>query len=600
MSDSTLTNTQFGQYQVQDKLGTGGMASVYRAVDTTTQEMVALKILHTAWAEHVEIVRRFNREAEIANRLRHPHIVTVKNHGLIENRPFLAMTYMPGGTLAQRFKEPVDISPQYVVRLLRNVGSAFDYAHRQGIIHRDLKLENILLSERGDACLSDFGVARVMDATHYTASGNIFGTPLYMSPEQASGRMDLDYRADLYSLAVVAYLLVVGRFPFIGTDMLSILNQHLRAEPPIPSEMNPKLPPAIDLVLLRGLAKNPADRYPSADMFIESFAKVMSEKGPRTIHIDLWSQVAQDSLGEQTSPVAITADDWYELARKAATREQAMAYLRRALQADPLHSKANRALMKLEREKHLVLPSTPPPSLSLPRPQDPPKPSIPAARPATKPLPNIVESPKVEQNTDLLPEKKRTKQIRKRRSIWTRVSFLSFILLIISSFYFVISFLGLNMAGRIAGFITGQSPAQEINGIPIEQLADAPLLVPPSSSKEAFSGSREVDILQSGYNHEFVFSANSGENMAIYVQFISLTAKNAPRNVAIINPFGEDGRDVCNVDDILQDGSGVVYDCDINISGAWKVRIFGREGESSGAYFFSIERLEALGSIPMR
>jgi serine/threonine-protein kinase len=248
-------NKPFGPYLVQEKLGAGGVARVYKAIDRRTNKTVALKVMHSIWDEGSDVALRFQKEAEIVKKLQHPCIVAVYDYGVIRGRSYLVMQYMAGGCLSQRFQDPAPITSQEAVRLLRRIASALDHAHRRGVIHRDLKLENILLDERGDAALSDFGIARVKDNKNLTMTGSIVGTPMYMSPEQARGKKQLDYRSDLYSLAVMSYLLTVGRFPFVGNDLLAILQQHVNASPPLPSEIDPDLPPTLDSVLLRGLAK---------------------------------------------------------------------------------------------------------------------------------------------------------------------------------------------------------------------------------------------------------------------------------------------------------------------------------------------------------
>jgi len=354
MNTAAPNTIRYGQYRIQEKLGSGGMAAVYKAFDEERGEVVALKVLHATLAAQPEVVRRFEQEVEIANRLRHAHIVAIYKQGIIKNRPFMVMQYMPGGTLAQMFAQRTEITPQHAVRVMRHIGSALDYAHHQGVVHRDLKLENILLDSRGDAYLSDFGIARIIGGTRLTITGSVVGTPLYLSPEQARGKLDLDYRSDLYSLAVIAYVLAVGRFPFDANNVLAILHQHLNEPPPTPSEVNPNLPPALDAVLIKGLAKRPEDRYRSADAFIEAYAKAAENSGPHKTVIDLWTQnSSQSSKVEDTGPEVVTADDWYQAATTAPDGEQAVHFLKRALELDPWHSKANRMLMQLEKGKPL-------------------------------------------------------------------------------------------------------------------------------------------------------------------------------------------------------------------------------------------------------
>ncbi|HEX3050967.1 MAG TPA: serine/threonine-protein kinase [Aggregatilineaceae bacterium] len=206
----------FGPYHVEESLGAGGMATVYRAFDQNRQEWVALKILHPNFAAQPAIVQRFQQEARIAQSLEHAHIVRVIDYGVIDTIPYIALEYISGGSLMDRLQQPTRITLQQAARLLSQVASGLDYAHRQGIIHRDVKPGNVLLDGQGRVALTDFGIARVLDATHLTSTGLMPGTPLFMSPEQARGQRDVDERTDVYALAVMGYLLATGQHPFTG------------------------------------------------------------------------------------------------------------------------------------------------------------------------------------------------------------------------------------------------------------------------------------------------------------------------------------------------------------------------------------------------
>jgi serine/threonine protein kinase len=348
MAEAIPTVNRFGQYIVQDKLGSGGMAVVYKAQNEETKQMVALKILRSSLMEQQGIVERFKQEATIAERLHHAHIVAVNDFGSIKGRYYLDMQYMAGGTLAERFAKPTEIGSQEVVRLLRNVASALDYAHRQGVIHRDLKLENILLDSKGHAALADFSIARLNDGNKLTATGFVVGTPMTIAPEQARGDAKLDHRADLYSLAVIAYVLAVGRYPFNGSNPLAILHQHLAEPVPPPSAINPHLPKGLDAVLIKGLAKQPGDRYPSADMLVEAFARVVSDQSISRTVVDLRTDSAGNLIQLPPTKKSDSADDWVKEALATENTDEAIGYLKRALELEPLHSKANRMLFQLE------------------------------------------------------------------------------------------------------------------------------------------------------------------------------------------------------------------------------------------------------------
>jgi len=559
MAEATPGSNRFGPFIVQEKLGGGGMAVVYKAVHEQTGSTVALKILRGSIAEQPGMADRFKQEAAIVNRLRHPHIVAVNDHGVIRGRPYMELQYMSGGTLAQRFKQPAEIGPQEAVRLLRHIASALDYAHRQGVIHRDIKLENILLDERGNASLADFGIARLIDSTHLTATGSIMGTPMYLSPEQANGSKDIDSRADLYSLAVIAYLLAVGHFPFNGNNALSILNQHLTAPVPPPSSINPDLPKALDAVLIKAMAKRPEERYQLADTFVEAFSRSFNDHKSRSTRIDLWS----DHTGKQMAVRPITlpgesAEDWYQKALKAKNRGESIGFLKRALEIDPLHSKANRRLFQLEGAN--------------------PNKRQEALQPTTTPV----------QTSELAPLKK-VRQERKR-SPWTYIAFASFLLM--NATLILVVLLSQGQAGGITGFFDTlrgtAAPVLSIEGTPIGEIPNIILTIEPIKSEALRSESPLSDVLDAGRVHEYRFNAASGSEVDIGIRFFSSTAHNIVENIAVLNPAGEASTNVCQQDSIMGDGADLALICTISMSGTWRIRILGIDGESTGAYVISM------------
>lgn len=278
---------KFGDYILIDELGRGGMAVVYHAMDTRTKQKVALKVLYESWMADAEIIKRFEREAELVKSLDHPNIVSVLDFGEHEGRMYLVMPFLEGGSLATLFNEPRNISLKSTAIILKQVADALEYAHTKGIIHRDIKLENILLDETKKPYLADFGIARLTDGTRLTATGYIAGTPLYMSPEQAMG-LNIDIRSDVYGLAVMAYLMTTGVHPFTGQDALAVLNKHISQFAPLPSTVNPKLPPGLDDVLMKGLAKEPANRHQTATEFINDFVQAIRAPFLKTMaHVDI-------------------------------------------------------------------------------------------------------------------------------------------------------------------------------------------------------------------------------------------------------------------------------------------------------------------------
>ncbi len=266
-----MLQSEFGPYQLEEVIGAGGMGIVYRATDTSHSRTVALKILNAQREANPTEVRRFKREAEIARRLKHPNIIQIYDAGEIGDRAYLAMEYMTGGSLAQRFRAPLTITLGESARILKMIASGLDYAHSQGVVHRDLKLENILVDARDRVVISDFGIAWVTNASHLTETGQVLGTPLYMSPEQVMGAKEISFRSDLYSFTIIAYLLATGYYPFLSGTPLATLQQHVSAQPPLPSNLNPRLPTRLDGMLLKGLAKNPQERFASAGAMAQAF-----------------------------------------------------------------------------------------------------------------------------------------------------------------------------------------------------------------------------------------------------------------------------------------------------------------------------------------
>ena len=279
MSEEILGKVIDG-YQVAERIKAGGMAVVYKAKDLNSNEDVALKLLQSSWAEHPEVVSRFAREAHIMKELKHPYVVQYRADGIYDNRPYIVMDYLSGGSLSDLLKQVAHINLKATALLLRQIASALDYAHKRGIVHRDLKPGNILLLDRTHSALTDFGIARVHDHTQLTRMGEMPGTPQYMSPEQASGLIDeLDKLSDVYSLGIIAFLLATGKLPFTGSDPMVILNLHLTKKTPTPTDINPELPPEVDEVLFKALEKKKEDRYQSTGEFAKAFQRAVRDHG---------------------------------------------------------------------------------------------------------------------------------------------------------------------------------------------------------------------------------------------------------------------------------------------------------------------------------
>ncbi|HEX5502718.1 MAG TPA: protein kinase [Thermomicrobiales bacterium] len=282
-----LVGKTFGRYRIEAPLGRGGMASVYLAADPAFGRTVAIKIVDPGLGQqNPRLVERFLREARAIARLQHPHILPVYDVGEQGGEGYLVMQYVTGGTLRDRLRGPRGarvLAPAEAVALLAPVGAALDYAHRQGVLHRDVKPTNVLLAEQDHPFLADFGLAKGFDqegVSGLTATGMMIGTPEYMSPEQGQGGA-LDGRSDLYSLAVVLYEALTGRTPFRGETAnetpVSIVVRHVTAPPPSPRAFNPALSPAVEAVLLRALAKAPDERYPTAGALFAALREALAE-----------------------------------------------------------------------------------------------------------------------------------------------------------------------------------------------------------------------------------------------------------------------------------------------------------------------------------
>jgi putative two-component system response regulator len=255
-----------GPYRIVAPIGRGGMATVYRAHHSALDRDVAIKVLPDFFAEEESYRERFQQEARSVARLKHPNILNVFDYGQVDGISYLVLELVEGGTLTDRLGTPMALED--VVRLLRPIASALDHAHSQNILHRDIKPSNILIQKDGTPVLADFGLARMVGSTQrLTATGTVLGTPEYMSPEQATGET-LGPPSDQYSLAIVAYEMLTGRLPFqADTPVAVLISQMSKAMPPT-RELEGKLSGHIEDALRRGLAKAPADRYPTASQFV--------------------------------------------------------------------------------------------------------------------------------------------------------------------------------------------------------------------------------------------------------------------------------------------------------------------------------------------
>jgi beta-lactam-binding protein with PASTA domain/predicted Ser/Thr protein kinase len=255
-----------GRYRLVCRVGSGGMADVWLAEDAQLGRRVAIKLLHRRFAADEQFAERFRREASHAAGLQHPNIVAVYDRGEWDGTWYIAMEYVEGPTLKEIVRERGALPPELAIDVVVQILRAARYAHKHGIVHRDLKPHNVILDEEGRVKVTDFGIARA-GASEMTETGAIMGTAQYLSPEQAQG-LPVDARSDLYSIGVILYELLTGRVPFDAESAVTIALKHV-SEPPIPpSELVPGIPPALEAVVLKAMAKDPADRYQDADAFI--------------------------------------------------------------------------------------------------------------------------------------------------------------------------------------------------------------------------------------------------------------------------------------------------------------------------------------------
>jgi serine/threonine protein kinase len=260
--DEQLIGMQLDEYRLEALLGHGGMARVYRARDTQLNRLAAVKVIDTPFRADADYVARFRREAQASAQLDHPNIVRLYRYGEVSDVLYMAMQYIEGRDLETVFEEYAAedkrFSTDRIKRLMTEICSALDYAHTQGVIHRDVKPSNIIIDPQGRAVLTDFGLALLVEAG---TRGEIFGSPFYIAPEQAISSANATMQSDLYSAGVILYELITGRVPFIADNPLDVAMLHMTEPPRPPSELNPQVTPQLEAVILKALEKEPNDRY---------------------------------------------------------------------------------------------------------------------------------------------------------------------------------------------------------------------------------------------------------------------------------------------------------------------------------------------------
>ena len=265
---SGLTGQTIGKYRVVEHLGRGGMAEVYKAYQPNLDRYVALKLMHAFLAGDPDFISRFEREAKNVAALRHPNIIQVYDFDVQNGTPYMVMEFIEGGTLKSHLEDLTRqgkaLSTAEAVHIIREVGKALAYAHAHQMIHRDVKPANVLLETGGRVILTDFGIAKILTGPSYTVTGATIGTPAYMSPEQGLGRPG-DHRSDIYALGVMLYQLTTGQLPYEADTPLAVMLKHVNEPLPLPRTFKPDLPEGIERIILKSMAKNPDDRFNSAD-----------------------------------------------------------------------------------------------------------------------------------------------------------------------------------------------------------------------------------------------------------------------------------------------------------------------------------------------
>ena len=273
MSERHLGQT-LGKYRIDELIGSGGFAWVYKAFDPELEIHVALKVLKPQFAGDETFEQRFRREAATAAKLRHPNIIKIYSVGRDGDAVYFAMDYYPSG-LADRLEVSNVLPEEFVVRVGIDVAQALGYAHREGVIHRDIKVDNILFDTHGNAVVADFGIARALSGySGQTGTNMVVGTPQYFAPEQARAK-PLDGRADIYSLGVTLYRAATGRLPFEGDDWYEIARQHVEEPPPAPRSINPDITPAFEAAILHCLQKQPDDRPATGELLAQELVALL-------------------------------------------------------------------------------------------------------------------------------------------------------------------------------------------------------------------------------------------------------------------------------------------------------------------------------------
>src|ERR687887_2387560 len=292
-----------GRFRLDERIGSGGMSTVYRAFDPTLERWVAIKLMHRDISHDPDQLERFRREARAVSQLNHPHVVTVIDAGEDEGAAFIVFEYVEGETLKDRIRRlgrlPVPEAVAYAVE----IGRALAAAHAQRLVHRDVKPQNVLIDREGRAKVTDFGIARSLEAKGLTATGRVLGTTDYVSPEQALGH-EVTEQSDVYSLGIVLYEMLTGEVPFKADTQVATAMKHVREPMPDVQRVRPEISAALAVVVERAPAKGTANRYPTVEEMVRDLEEVLAIEVAR----------AGESEGEATTVLRTLSDDTAEFA----------------------------------------------------------------------------------------------------------------------------------------------------------------------------------------------------------------------------------------------------------------------------------------------
>jgi serine/threonine protein kinase len=269
---SFVKGEMVGPYQIQEQLGQGGMATVYKAYHPALDRHVAIKVMDVALSKEQGFIERFKREARVIAKLDNPHIVPVYDFDEHNGQPYIVLKFIDGQTLKERMSSS-PLSKTEILQIVKAVGDGLEYAHKRGILHRDTKPSNVLIASDGKVYLTDFGLARLVEGSSSLTGDMILGTPHYISPEQAMNAENLDEGTDIYSFGVMIYEMVVGCLPFESDTAFTVIEDHISKEPPLPSSIKPDISEAVERVILKALAKHRHDRQARVSELVREFRK---------------------------------------------------------------------------------------------------------------------------------------------------------------------------------------------------------------------------------------------------------------------------------------------------------------------------------------